>query len=200
MFAHLKSAFITGIVVILPVVLLFLLIKETIDFMIEVATPIADLFPEGTFDSVRETEILAALLIIGAALIVGFLAKIPASRSVGAYIENKTIGRLPFYRMLRTLITAFLNMEDGKSFKPALIDGDSGVAEPAYVIEDKGGANIVVMVPWSPATFSGSVKLVPRERVRVLPVSLDEFSMSLSHFGLGLSEILPDESGSSDPC
>lgn len=200
MFAHLKSAFITGIVVILPVVLLFLLIKETIDFMIEVATPIADLFPEGTFDSVRETEILAALLIIGAALIVGFLAKIPASRSVGAYIENKTIGRLPFYRMLRTLITAFLNMEDGKSFKPALIDGDSGVAEPAYVIEDQGGPQIVVLVPWSPATFSGSVKLVPRERVRVLPVTLDEFSMSLSHFGLGLSEILPNEPESSDPC
>jgi uncharacterized membrane protein len=66
---------------------------------------------------------------------------------------------------------------------------------PAYVIEDRGRPLVVVMIPWAPTAFAGSVKLVKRERVHRLDVTLDEFSLSLTHLGTGMSELLPEEHG-----
>ena len=195
MFKFLKTASLTGLLVLLPLVLLYLMLREMIELMVVIATPIADLFPEGTFDTEHQTEILAALIIICTALIIGILSKIPASRVVGSYTEERTVGKLPIYRMLRTVINAFLEMEESTSFKPALISRDTGDMEPAYIIEDLGRPLIVVMVPWSPTVFTGAVKLIPRERVHELPLSLDEFSLTLSNYGLGLSEILYEEHG-----
>lgn len=196
MFKFLKTAFVTGLLVLLPLVLLYLLLSEVIELMVVIATPIADLFPEGTFDTEHQTEILAALIIICTALMIGILSKIPASRVVGHYIEERTVAKLPIYRMLRTVTSAFLEMEESTSFRPALISSETGDMEPAYIIEDHGRPLIVMMVPWSPTAFAGSVKLIPRERVHELPLSLDEFSLSLSNYGLGLSEILYAEHGS----
>ena len=191
MMKFLKSAIVNGLVILIPLVLLFLAIKEIIGLMISVATPIADLFPADTFDHVRETEILAALLILGTAFILGLFSKIKAGRVVGRGIEKYSLNKIPMYRMLKSLVGAFLNLENEESFKPALIESDSGTMEPCYVIEDRGRPRLVVLVPWAPTAFAGSVKLIPRESVHYLPVTLDEFSLSLTHMGIGLSELLP---------
>jgi uncharacterized membrane protein len=192
MFKFLKSAVVNGLVILIPLVLVFLAIKEIIELMIGVATPIADMFPAGTFDSVKETEILAALLILGVALILGALSKIKAGRTVGRGIEKYTLNKIPMYRMLKSLVGAFLNLENEESFKPAFIENDSGDLEPCYVIEDRGRPRVVVLVPWAPTAFAGSVKLVLREKIQYLPVTLDEFSLALTHMGIGLSKLLPE--------
>jgi uncharacterized membrane protein len=192
MLKFLKSAVVNGLVIIIPLILVFLAIKEIIGLMINVATPIADMFPAGTFDNVRETEILAALLILGTAFILGLLSKIRAGRAIGRGIEKYSLNKVPMYRMLKSLVGAFLNLENEDSFKPAFIKNISGDMEPCYVIEDRGRPRVVVLVPWAPTAFAGSVRLVLRESVQYLPVTLDEFSLSLTHLGLGLSELLPD--------
>ena len=110
---------------------------------------------------------------------------------MGAILERNTLGHLPLYRMIKTFVTAFLEVEEDAAFRPALILDDEGGAEPCYVIEDtKDAPNVVVLVPWSPASFAGSVKLIPRHRIRRLDLTFDEFSLSLANFGLGISEIV----------
>jgi len=190
-----KSALVNGLVILLPVVLVFLAIKEILAMLVGIATPIADLFPAGTFDHVKETEIIAVLLIVGMAVILGILSKVKAGRVLGHGIEKYTLYKIPMYRMLKSLVGAFLNLESEGSFKPALLENDSGDMEPVYVIEDRGRPRVVVLVPWAPAAFAGSVKLVGRERIHYLDVTLDEFSLSLTHLGTGMSELLPEEHG-----
>ncbi|NNK98532.1 MAG: hypothetical protein HKO88_05740, partial [Xanthomonadales bacterium] len=163
-----------------------------------IATPIADLFPAGTFDHIRETEIIAILLIVGTSIFLGILSKIKAGRVIGRSIERNTLDKVPMYRMLKSLVGAFLNIETEESFKPALLENDAGDLEPVYVIEDSGRPRVVVLVPWAPTAFAGSVKLVQRERVYPIDVSLDEFSLSLTHLGTGMSALLPDQKETSD--
>lgn len=191
MLKFLKDALFKGLIILIPLVLLWITIRELVELMIMVATPIADLFPAGTFDSVRETEIIAALLILGASFLIGLLAYIPYTRDVGRWVENRTVGMLPLYRMMKTFITAFLEMEDADAFRPALVGDPDGVVDPGYIIEDKGKSHVVVLIPWSPASFAGSVKFVPREIVQRLDITLDEFSLALANFGLGIDEIVP---------
>jgi uncharacterized membrane protein len=190
-----KSALVNGLVILLPVVLVFLAIKEILAMLVGIATPIADLFPAGTFDHVKETEIIAVLLIVGMAVILGILSKVKAGRVLGHGIEKYTLYKIPMYRMLKSLVGAFLDLEGEESFKPALLENASGDMEPVYVIEDRGRPRVVVLVPWAPTAFAGSVKLVGRERIHYLDVTLDEFSLSLTHLGTGMSELLPEEHG-----
>ncbi len=68
MFNFLKNAIFRGLVVLIPVVILYVTIRELLQLMVALATPIADLFPVGTFDHQKETEIIAALLVAGTAL------------------------------------------------------------------------------------------------------------------------------------
>lgn len=96
--------------------------------------------------------------------------------------------------MMKSLVGAFLDLENEKSFKPAFIENASGDMDPCYVIEDRGRPRVVVLMPWAPTAFAGSVKLVPRESIHYLPVTLDEFSLSLTHLGVGMSELLPARS------
>ena len=193
MIKFIKSVIVNGLVILIPLVLVFLAIKEMLELMIAIAMPIANLFPAGTFDNVKETEIIAALLILGVALFFGILSKLKAGRTLGRWIEKRSLNMIPMYRMLKSLVGAFLNLESEKSFKPALIENDGGDVEPAYVIEDRGRPRVVVLVPWAPTAFAGSVKLFPREKVHLLDVTLDEFSLSLTHLGTGMSDLLPDK-------
>ena len=192
MINFIKSAIVNGLVILIPLVLVLLAIKELIELMINVATPIANLFPENTFDYIHETEILAALLILGTTFIFGVLSKIRAGRALGRGVEKYSLNKIPMYRMLKSLVGAFLNIESEESFKPALFENASGDLEPCYVIEDRGRPRVVALFPWAPTAFAGSVKLVSRESLNYLPVTLDEFSLSLTHLGVGLSELLPE--------
>ncbi len=195
MFKFIKSALVNGLAILLPVVLVFLGIKEIFALLVNIATPIADMFPAGTFDHVKETEIIAVLLIMGLAIILGVLSKLKAGQVLGRSIEKHTLYKVPMYRMLKSLVGAFLNLETEDSFKPALLENANGDMEPVYVIEDRGRPRVVVLVPWAPTAFAGSVKLVQRERIHYLDVTLDEFSLSLTHLGTGMSELLPKEHG-----
>ena len=192
MIQFIKSSLVNGLAILLPVVLVFLALKEIFEMLVGIATPIADLFPPGTFDHIRETEIIAILLISGMAIFIGILSKIKAGQVLGHTIEKHTLFKIPMYRMLKSLVGAFLQLESAESFRPALFENGDGDLEPVYVIEDRGRPRVVVLIPWAPTAFAGSVKLVRRDRIHPLDVSLDEFSLSLTHLGTGMSELLPE--------
>lgn len=186
----LKTAFFKGLVILIPLVLLWITIRELAQLLVAFAEPIADLMPAGTFDWVRNPELVAPVLIMLIALLLGAMASVPTVRKAGASVEQNTVGRLPLYRMIKTFVTAFLELEDGTSFRPALIVDDEGGAEPCYIIEEsEDEGNVVVLVPWSPASFAGSVRLVPASRIKRLDLTFDQFSLSLANFGLGMTSI-----------
>jgi uncharacterized membrane protein len=197
MTAFLKSSLLRGLVILLPLIFLYLAFRELLKLMVNLATPIAELFPAGTFDHVRETELIAALLILAAALALGSLSKVEMGHTIGRAIEKHSLNKLLFYRLLKSVTHSILNARDSKAFSPALVRGSGGDMEPAYVIEDKGGTHMVVLLPWAPTPFAGSVKVVKRETVQKLPVPLDTFSRSLASLGVGMADQI--EECSPDP-
>ena len=190
MFDFLKNAFVRGLVILIPIVILYVTIRELLEIMIGMATPIAELFPENTFSHDSELEIIAGLVIVGSAVLLGVLAAIKPVRLLGIWLERQILNPLPMYRMLKSLISAFLDLEDENSFQPAFLKGGDGSREPVYVVEDCGNNLVVVMQPWTPTPFAGTVKVVRRENIELLPVTLDEFSVALTHFGLGISDVM----------
>ena len=190
MFIFLKNTLVRGLVVLIPVVLVYLTMRELFEAMVSLATPIADLIP---IDWVREEDpvkLIALVLIILTALVLGLIWSARPTRRAAEWVESRSLNHLPMYKIMKSLVGAFLNLEDEDSFKPACWRHDDGSLEPVFVIGEHGQDMLVVMQPWTPTPFAGSVRVVPRNKVDLVPVTLDEYSLALTHFGLGLSEAL----------
>jgi len=190
MFSFLKNAFFRGLIVLIPVVLVYLTIRELFKAMVSLATPIADFISS---DWVRENDpvwLIALVLIVLVALLLGLIWTAKPTRRAAEWLESRSLDHLPMYKIMKSLVGAFLNLEDEESFKPACWRHDDGSLEPVFVIGEHGQDMLVVMQPWTPTPFAGSVRVVPRTQIDLVPVSLDEYSLAITHFGLGLSEAL----------
>lgn len=193
----LKNTLLTGLFVLLPLMLLWIGLKEIGGLLTEMATPIADLFPAGTFDRLTTPGPVALVLIIGASMVTGLAARAPSIRSAGGHIEALILYKVPMYRMLKVISSSLLDTETG-DIKPALVGDGSGGGDPCYVIEKFIDGRATVLLPWSPASFAGSIKVVRESDLEYLSCSLDEFSRSISQVGVGLSDCVTRQPGTAD--
>ena len=190
MMEFVKTALLGGLFVLLPVLLLHLLLMEVFGLLAALATPIADLFPEGTFEKLRFPGLVAVVLLVGASFVIGLAMKSSFGRRVGSAIEASTLARLPLYETLKRLTRTIGDAREAESFRPALLDHEDGSAELAYLIEEHDDGRATVLLPWSPTALAGSLLLVPRGRVRLLSTDLGEFTRVLGQWGVGSKNML----------
>jgi uncharacterized membrane protein len=186
----LKTTLLGGLLVLLPVLLLYLLLAEMLPLIIALATPIADLFPKGTFARINFPVLIALILLVGASFVIGLGLRSAAGRRIGGWIEENALGRLPAYSALKGLTKGFVGAEEGEAFRPALLISTDGERELAYVIEEHGDGQLTMLLPWSPTAFAGSVKIVNQDRVELVDTNLGEFTRVLGHWGVGVRDLL----------
>ena len=189
----LKTTLLGGLFILLPLMLLWIGLKEIGGLLEAMATPIADLFPAGVFDNLTAPGVIAIFLIVGASFILGLAARSAWLSSIGRNIENTILNRVPMYRMLKIISSALIDSSAG-DVKPALITDGSGGGDPCYVIETHKDGRATVLLPWSQASFAGTIRVVQQSNLEYLSCSLDEFSRSLSQIGVGVEECLTRES------
>lgn len=93
-------------------------------------------------------------------------------------------------RFVKTLSGGLLGSDQSYAFKPALLVSEGNQREFVYVIEDHGNGDLTILKPWAPTAFSGSVKIVPKEQVQSMDISLAEATMVLNHPGMGAQELI----------
>jgi uncharacterized membrane protein len=186
----LKTTALGGLFVLLPILLLYLLLSEALDLIVALATPIADLFPQGTFEKVEFPVIVGLILILGVSFLIGFGLRSEKGRRLGRWIERTVLGRLPAYNALKRLTSGFAEAGKDGAFRAAVLTSSDGDREIVYVIEDHGDGSLTVLVPWAPAAFAGSVKIVVGDRISFLEANLGDVSRALGHWGVGVRELL----------
>jgi uncharacterized membrane protein len=186
----LKATIVGGLFVLLPVVLLYLILAEVMQLAVALATPIADLFPKGTFDKVASPTLVAILLIVGVSFLFGLLMLAAPGRAFGTWIERRVLLPLPGYRVIKSLTRSLGNVDGAESFKPALLRSDDGSREIIYVIEDHGDGQSMVMIPWTPTAMAGNLKIVDGSRIESLDASLADVTKVLGHWGVGTHDLL----------
>jgi uncharacterized membrane protein len=169
---------------------LYLILVETLGLVVALATPIADLFPKGTFDEPRFPVLIAITLIVGTSFLIGLVMRSAAGKRFFDWIENSVLGRLPMYRVLKSLTTGFAEAKEGGAFRPAVLNSPEGERELAYVIEDHGNGQATVLLPWAPTPFAGHVKIVGLDRIEVLDTDLGDFTRVVSMWGVGVRDLL----------
>lgn len=186
----LKTTAMGGLFILLPLLLLYLLLAELLAVVVALATPIADLFPQGTFERLNTPVLVAVVLIIGASFLLGLALRSMTLRRMGLWIERTVLGRLPLYDAVKGLSKGLTGTKDDYAFRPAVSNSATGEREIVYVIEDHGDGQVTVLVPWAPASFAGPVKIMRSDRIEMLDASLGDVSRALSHWGVGVRDLL----------
>ena len=186
----LKTIIVGSLFVLLPLILFYLLLAELLQLVVVLATPIADLFPPGTFDEAKAPVLLAVVLILGSSFLFGLALRSMALRRFGLYIERTLLGRLPLYTAVKGLSRGLVGAKEETAFRPGVLHSPDGDRAIVYVIEDHGDGHLTVLVPLAPASFSGYVKIMASERIEMLDANLDEVSRALSFWGVGVRDLL----------
>jgi len=193
----LKNSMLTGLYVLLPLLLLWIGVREIGGLLAAMAEPIADMFPSSYFDDLKWPGVVAAILIAAAALVIGLLANFGFVAHLAEKFERVVLFRVPMYRMLK-IISSSLVAADRSDVKPAIIKDGAGGGDPCYVMERHDTGMATVLLPWSPASFAGSIKVVPESQLEFLNCSVDEYSRSISFMGVGVADCLASAGRSED--
>ena len=184
-----KTTLLGGLLILLPLMLLLLGLQEIAGLLIAMATPIADLFPKGPFEDLATPGLVAALLIVGVSFVLGLAARSYILIRIGRQIENSIFAKIPMYRMLKIMSGALID-SDTSEVIPALVKDGAGGGDPCYVIEKHKDGRATVLLPWSPASFAGSIKVVQQSTLETAHCTVDEFSRSISQIGVGIEDCL----------
>ena len=195
-FAFIQTSLVGGLFVLLPLVLFYLLLADLLELVVALATPIADLFPEGTFERVNMPVLMSLVLIVGASFVFGLALRSATLRRSGRWIEDPLIGRLPLYNAVKRLARGLVGAQEETAFRSAVLHSSDGEREIVYVIEDHEDGQMTVLVPWAPASFAGSVKIVGSDRIAMLDVSVGDASRVLGHWGVGARDLINKKAGS----
>jgi len=185
----LKSRILVGLYVLLPLMLMWIGLREIGGLLATMAEPIADMFPSKYFDDLKWPGVVAIILIVGASFVIGLVAKLNFVAHLAQKFETAILFRIPMYKMLK-IISSSLVRSETSDVKPAIVKGDSGGGEPCYVMELHDTGLATVLLPWSPASFAGSIKVVPKSQLEYLHCSIDEYSRSLSFMGVGVADCI----------
>jgi uncharacterized membrane protein len=189
MFRFLKDALLQGLFVLLPVLLLWIGIKEIGGVLAAMATPIADVIGSKYFEDLLMPGLIATILIAGASIIIGVISKLGFVAAIGQKIESAVLNHVPMYQMLKVISSALVR-SDESDMVPALVSDGEGGGDPCYVMEKHGNGLTTVLLPWSPASFAGSIKVVPTSRLQYLECTVDEYSRSVSQMGVGVAKCM----------
>ena len=177
--------------------LLWIGLREIGGLLASMAEPIADMFPSSYFDDLRWPGVVAAFLIIAASFVIGIAAMLSTMKLLGQKIEKNILFPIPMYKMLK-IISSSLVQAETSDVMPAIIKDGNGGGDPCYVMEEHDSGLATVLLPWSPASFAGSIKVVRKSQLEYLNCSIDEFSRSISFMGIGIADCLTQSTPTTD--
>eukprot|EP00903_Cladosiphon_okamuranus_P004069 g4067.t1 len=178
--SFLKSALITGVLIVLPAWLAVLLLLKVLLKIGVVVRPIANQMP----DEVNHPEIISLLVFCLSCLVVGILVHTGIGKVIGAALDRNLFNRVPGYQSLRGIARQFRDMEATDGFKPALIEVEDGSLAPAFLIETHASGFSTVFVPSVPTPMAGSILIMPAGRVRPIDVPVTTMMKCISKWGL----------------
>lgn len=182
----LKSALVTGLMIVLPAWLAILLLVKALVKLGVIVKPISGHLP----DEVDHPRLLGLILFILICLLIGLLFHTAIGRMVGKAIEDAVLNRVPGYEALRNIARQATDFESEEGFKPAMIEIEDDSLSPAFLIEDHEDGRCTVFVPSVPTPMAGAILVMDSARVHPVDVPVPTMMKCITKWGTGTGEIL----------
>lgn len=189
LFAKLTSHAFAGLLVILPLAILFIAVVEIYDLLEETAAfaQLALPFPGFINAIIYLVAVLAALFIL--CLLVGLTLRTGHGKRFADFVEKGIADKIPLLGLVRNLTLNIAGSGGGdlRAVEVNLHSEDTAVL--GWLMETLRDGRKVVFVPTAPAVTLGAIHIVPPERVRLLDSSVASIAHVVSQWGAGANEL-----------
>ena len=182
---------ITGLSILLPILLLYVLLDEVLALIVALATPIADVvLPASVSEAITHPVLLAIVVLLATSIVIGLAARTQVGRWLGRLLERNTVERLPVYVALKGIGKAVVGGAGDAGFEPVLVNYEDGSTVIAFLVERIDDERVAILEPWVPTPFAGNIKIVPSTMVSPMQADLAEVTAVLSRWDIGLRAVL----------
>ena len=179
------SAFVSGLLIVVPVYLAVLLLLKAMQSVVALVRPFAMVLPEWF----PAEHLLSLLLVLLVCFLIGVATRTRTGQAIRERIEKSLFERMPGYALFRSLTQRLAGRDEEKVWKPALAEIEEALV-PAFIIEELDDGRFTVFVPSVPTPFAGAVYVLSRERVHPLDVPFTQALQSVSRWGSGAKELV----------
>jgi uncharacterized membrane protein len=184
-----RSTLVGGVVFLIPLaVMLAILIKahEAVGRIIE---PLSHALPISEVAGIAVAKVLAALILLLFAFLMGLFARSELGSLIGTKIEAAVLRKVPGYTLLKNLTKEPATGEVDHRMKVALANLDDAWLI-AFIMEEGKDGLLTVFVPSAPTPTAGSLYFLKEEQVRRLDIPVSDAVKCIMQLGVGSGELL----------
>lgn len=178
------------VLVVVPIAILGFAFSQGYLLVEEVLFPLFERlpFPDLVGKSLSLLGFILACLVVS--YMTGALVQTRVGAAVRGWFESRLLEKLPGFTIVRGIALQYLGEDDTVTFRPLLVDvHGTGTRSIGFEIGEFDEESVVVFFPTVPTITIGSVEIVPRTRIEVLPASMHVALESLSQFGCDASKL-----------
>ncbi|MDN6859371.1 hypothetical protein QO207_22485 [Pseudomonas sp. CAN2814] len=189
MFRFIKTTIAGGLLFILPLVLLFILIEKAIHLLSGPLQKVLPIFEGFSIAGATSVTVAAVFLLLLFCFLAGLLARTAvASRALQA-LEDKLLGNLPGYQLLKDATARFTGMENIEGARVVMVIQESGYRF-GLSLEARGDWLLVYMPDGGPAGgTAGEVQTLTADAVVMTDIPWLSLLACLRRGGRGALEL-----------
>jgi uncharacterized membrane protein len=183
----LKTTIIGGVLFLLPVALIVFILSYALRLTRSIAEPISKslhLDQMGSIAGVGAATVLSVLVLVLISFAAGIIARTGVGKRITRWSENSVLGRLPQYRLMKSMAEGLAHLESAGGLKPVLASIENGW-QIAYLLEHLENDWVAVFLPQAPTPMSGTVMYLPANRVRPLAITMVQTMSIVKGIGVG---------------
>ena len=186
-----KTSFLGGLTVILPVAILVFVFKWVFGVVARVIQPLTNLILIKS--NLREimADLLALVIIISVCFIIGVIVKTQIGRFIHTSLENSILKFAPGYSLIKETIMQFLGRKKTPFSSVALVQvfGNETMLT-AFVTDEHSDGSYTVFVPTGPNPTSGNIYHLESRFVHQVDVPVEDAMRSIISCGAGSAMLI----------
>ena len=194
--AFIKRALIGGLLVMLPIAVLFFFFHWLFQFVTNLLDPISTVLIKNYGLPVLAADLLTLLIILILCFIVGTIVSTSFGRWAHAFFEKHLERFAPGYRMVKEIVNQFLGEKSDSAFTKAqvarvkLFGPQVDTSVTALVTSQHKDGHFTVFIPTGPNPTSGLIYHLPAEQVELFPdIKVDSAMRTVIACGAGSDEL-----------
>jgi len=190
MFARLRDLLVDGLLLALPLAVVFVLAQKVVAAITKVLAPVAGRLPQVSWLGLGLLDVLAVVVLLLGLLAIGAFARSAPGKRLSDWIERIVLRKIPGFLLYKSIVAGFSTEERDTGVTPALVALDDNVLL-GFIVEQAVQPDgwVTVFVPAAPTPAAGNVLLVDRSRVTPLDVPVSAALRTVTRLGLGLQEL-----------
>ena len=189
----LTNTFLGGVLIVLPLVILFLVFRSLFLFVLDNVDPLVQVVIQTAMVGKPLAVLITIGIILGVCFFLGLFIRTAVGRFIYAFFEKNVFLRIPGFRIIKETVTQLLGSQKNLFKGVALVDlYGSGTLVTAFITDRQIDGTVTVFIPSAPAPTAGFIYHVKAENIYEIDYPVDLAMKSIISFGAGSNSLYDD--------